>query len=387
MKTRRSTVSWYGGQPRLATASRNRGTISAAAGTATSRTKAGTDGASSSRPSDGPRSSRPPTTRHDDGRPAVTALDELRSGQIGDGFLRLLQRTIRAIAVARNFPAPEDRDRWDEEAVAQTAADFLTHPAAPRRLTDLAAHCRTDDALRRRLQATVRNFLADTGRRTPVGRLVLRFNEVLSHDDRFERHGRTWAIAGSTDPPAAVDIDALVTASAAVEVVVPAAWTTGSRQSPDIDATSAVELAETLLNTAGGPLNVGVLAQVAARRLGIGGAPLSIEATAFDPPERSTPQGDTTGNRALTNLRAAEVFDLLNDHERLSLGLPALPVAKLGPVLGLSGSSAAVVRKRAVAILRQELGNEEDGQDVADAVLERARTWTEIWMTTDDATY
>lgn len=320
----------------------------------------------------------------------MTALDDLRSGEVGDGFLQLLQRTIRAIAVARNFPAPDDRDRWDEAAVAQTAADFLTHPSASRRLTDLATHCRSEDALRRRLQATVQNFLADCGRRTPVGRLVLRINEVLSNDDRFERRGRRWAAVGERQADPAVDLDALVGASALVEIVVPTAWSTGMRQGPDLDAQSVVKLVEALLEAAGGPLSVGVLAQVTARRLGIGGAPLSIEASALDPPERSSSgsdtSSDTTGSQALMDLRAAEVFDLLNDHERLTLGLPALPVAKLGPVLGLSGSSAALIRKRAVAILRNELETEEDGQRVADAVLERARTWTEFWMATTDAT-
>ncbi|MEZ5406625.1 MAG: hypothetical protein R2761_01285 [Acidimicrobiales bacterium] len=317
----------------------------------------------------------------------MTALDELRSATVGDGFWWLLQRTIRAVAVARNVPAPEDHERWDEAAVAQTAADFLAHPGAARRLTDLATHCRSEDALRRRLQATVRNFLADRGRRTPVGRLVLRLNEVLSNDDRFERRGRTWAIAGTDETGAAVDIDALVAASAAVEIVVPAAWATGTRQGPDIDAPSVVRVVEALLDAAGGPLSVAVMAQVTARRLGLGSAPLSLDATAFDPPERPSPSADTTGSRALMDLRADEVFEQLNDHERLSLGLPALPVAKLGPVLGMSGSSAAVVRKRAVVILREALENEEDGQDVADAVLERARTWTESWMAATNEPY
>lgn len=322
-----------------------------------------------------------------DGGIPVTALDELSEREFGGGFLQLLQRTIRAVAVARNFPAPEGRSRWDEEAVAQTAADFLADPSTPRRLSDLTTHCRSEDALRRRLQATVQNFLADGGRRTPVGRLVLRINEVLSNDDRFERRGRSWAAAGMSEAAVAVDFDALVAASAPVDIVVPAAWTTGTRQSPDIDAPSVVKLVEALLDAAGGPLSVGVLAQVTARRLGIGGAPLSIEATAFDPPERFTSSSDTTGSRALLDIRAAEVFELLNDHERLALGLPAVPVAKLGPILGLSGSSAALVRKRAVAILRVELEDEEDGQNVADAVLELARAWTELWMTMTDATY
>lgn len=317
----------------------------------------------------------------------MTAIDELRANKPGDAFLVLLKRTIRAVAVARNFPAPEGRTRWDETSVSITTTDFLAHPNTPRRLTDLVTHCRTDDALKRRLQATVQNFLADNGRRTPVGRLVLRINEVLNTDESFERRGRTWARSDMGDDPAAVDLDALVGAAAAVEVTVPAAWRTGSRQSPDLDANSVGRLAAAVLAAAGGPLSSGVLAQVAARRLGVGGAPLSIEAAAFDPPENYTASPDTTGAAALLGLRAAEVFSLLNDAERVSIGLPGVPVARLGPVLGMSGSSAALIRKRAVAILKDELDEEEDGQSVADTVLELARTWTESWMTTNVPTY
>ncbi len=125
----------------------------------------------------------------------MSALDELRENDVGDAFVLLLQRTIRAVAIARNFPAPEGRGQWDVTSVAVVAADFLSHPNTPRRLADLVTHCRTDDALKRRLQATVQNFLADTGRRTPVGRLVLRFNEVLGDNEGFERRGRAWARA------------------------------------------------------------------------------------------------------------------------------------------------------------------------------------------------
>src|SRR4051794_40978869 len=116
---------------------------------------------------------------------AVTALDELRDQKIGDEFLALLQRAIRAAVRDGRYPPPEGQLGWDPDAVRATVADFLASNQTPRRLTDLRTHCRTDEALKARLQRTVRNFLADTGRRTPVGRLVLRINEVLDGDPAF----------------------------------------------------------------------------------------------------------------------------------------------------------------------------------------------------------
>lgn len=317
----------------------------------------------------------------------MTAIDELRANQPGDAFLVLLQKTVRAVAVARGFPPPEDRRRWDEMSVSIAVMDFLADPRTPRRLTDLATHCATDDGLKRRLHATVQNFLADTGRHTPIGRLVLRFNEVLSTNGAFERRSRAWARPEMAAEPAAVDLDVLVAAAAAVEVTVPSAWTTGSRKSPDLDADSVVRLTAAMLDAAGGPLTTSVLAQATALRLGIGGASLSIEAAAYDPPEQFTASPDTTGVAALLDIRAAEVFSLLNDAQRVSIGLAEVPVARLGPILGISGSSAALVRKRAIVIMRDELDEEEDGQSVADAVLELARTWVQFWMPPKAPTY
>ena len=309
----------------------------------------------------------------------MTALEELRSGEIGDGFLALLQRTIRAVADARNFPAPDGHDSWDADAVATAVSDFLASTQTPRRFTDLATNCRTDDALKRRLQETVRNHFADSGRRTPVGRLVLRINEVLATEPAFVRRGRYWSLKRSVVEPPIVDLDALVVATAAVDVVVPTAWT-GEQQGPDADAPSIVRLAHAALTGAGGPLRAADIAQAVAKRLGLGGAPLSIEATAFDPPSSGT-SADATGDEVLSNFRAREIFfGCLNDSERVSIGLSDSPVAKLGPILGVSGSTAALIRKRAVAILQSELRDEEDGQAVADTVLDLARSWTELWM-------
>jgi hypothetical protein len=311
----------------------------------------------------------------------VTPLAEIQSGAVGEAFVALLARSLRAVAAAGNFPPPDGHARWDADAVATAVADFLASPQTPRRLTDLATHCRSDDALRARMQRTVRNYFADLGRRTPVGRLVLRFNEVLKDDPAFQQRSGYWSLTGCEVEPAAVDIDTLVAAMSHVDVVVPTAWTTGDRQSPDIDAASAVRLVRSALEVAAGSLRASVLAQAAAARLGLGAAPLSLEATGFDPPGSSPVSSQATEDQVLVNIRVDEVcFGRINDLERFAIGLVDVPVARLGPLLGVSGSQAALIRSRATAILKSELREEEDGQAVADAVLERARHWAESWM-------
>ena len=91
----------------------------------------------------------------------MSALSELQAGAAGAAFITELQRTIRAVGVARNFPPPEGHRQWDADAVAATASEFMTDSQTARRLTDLALHCASDQALRARLQGTVRHPDAD----------------------------------------------------------------------------------------------------------------------------------------------------------------------------------------------------------------------------------
>jgi hypothetical protein len=209
---------------------------------------------------------------------------------------------------------------------------------------------------------------------------VLRINEVLATENEFERQGRRWSLRGlSTDAPT-VNIDALVAVISGIDVVVPTAWV-GVRRGPDIDAPSIVRLAHAAISAAGGPLRAADIAQAVAIRIGLGGAPLSIEATGFDPPARTSGLPQVTGELTISMMRAEEIFlESLNDAERVSIGLPELPVADLGPLLGVSGSKAATIRNRAISILRDELKDEENGQEVANIILDLARTWTETWM-------
>ena len=313
----------------------------------------------------------------------MSALAELKAGSAGPGFVAELQRTIRAVGIARNFPPPDGFTRWDADAVRTAAAEFLSDAQTPRRLTDLALHCASDQAVHARLQGAVRNFLADLGRRTPIGKLVVRINDVLSHDAGFVRvHGR-WAIAGKPTTPGADDPDALSRAIRGVTVMVPAWGHDAARTAPVADKATIVTLCRTLLETAGGSLTVRSLARAIGHRLGLGQAPLSLEVEALDPPSGGVAAGagaapsDRTGAEALRLVRATEVLALLDDRERLAVAFPEYSVRELGPVLGAGPSQSHLIRRRAVEIIRAEVLDDDDGEAVALLVMELARIWAD----------
>ena len=317
----------------------------------------------------------------------MSALSELQSGQAGEAFVALVSRTIRAVAIARNFPPPEGHYFWDSDAVLAMTAEFFASPQTSRRLVDLGMRGATEAGLRRLLQTTIRNFLADVGRRTHVGRLVRRINDVLGDDPAFERDGDSWILSGMGSEDAAVDLEDLVALASDVAVTTPTAWRKSSRRkSPDVDRDSVVRLARVLLTHVGGPLPPSVMAQVVARRLGIGQMALTIDATAFDPPLRDCFTGDTTAGEAIATIRAREVLDRLNDSELVAVGLAETSAATLADLLGTGKSTAALVRTRAVAVIRAELCGEEHGEQTAEVVMNMARKWATTRMSGRDAT-
>lgn len=315
----------------------------------------------------------------------MSALSELHSGEPSDEFVALVARTV---PTGRNFPPPDGYQTWETDAVLATTSAFFASEQTARRLADLRLRCTTESGLRRLMQTTVRNFLADVGRRTDVGRLVRRVNEVLSADPKFERDGDVWRLVGTTGDRALVDFDDLVAAASRVDVGAPSEWGKSSRRnSPDIDKASVIRLTAELLERAGGPLRPSVIAQVAARRLGVGQSPLSLDATAFDPPAGVGIDPDITADGVMSDDRADEVFNLLNDAERAAIGLADFSASRLGEVLHVSKSTGAVIRSRAVALIRTELGDADDGQEIANRVLDRARESATSWMDGRDATY
>jgi hypothetical protein len=310
---------------------------------------------------------------------ALGPLAELQAGEAGPRFAAELLRTIRAVAVARNFPPPDGHTAWDADAVRTVASEFLTDPQTPRRLADLAVHCASDAALRARLQGAVRNFLADLGRRTPIGKLVVRINDVLRSEPGFVRVGGRWARETGRRDPGSDDPDALSRAIASHEVVVPAWGNAAQRSAPVADRRTIVSLCAALLDAAGGALTPRALARAIGTRVGLGQAPLSLDVAALDGAAAQGPAlgGDSTAAEALRMRRAGEVLAELNDRERAAIAYPELAVRQLAPLLGVSASQSHVIRGRAVETIRAELVDDDDAERVALLVMELARRWTE----------
>lgn len=310
----------------------------------------------------------------------VTALEELRAGLIGEEVVSLLGRTIRAVAVARNFPPPDELGNWGEEAVARTVSEFVADSQTPRRVLDLATACATDQALAARLQGTVRNFLADLGRRTPLGKLVVRINEVLGRHEEFVRaHGR-WSLADGAGEPGSADVDRLAKVIGSHRVSAPRWGHEARRAAPVADSDTIVALCKAMLGAAGGSLTPRTMAAAIGMRLGIGQAPVSLDAASLDPGALDGyPARDSTADAALRESRAAEILVVLNDRERVALAWPEYTVRELAPVLGVGPSQAHIIRRRAIEMLREELADDPDGEAVAGRVLALSRRWAEQW--------
>jgi hypothetical protein len=309
----------------------------------------------------------------------MTAIAELQAGGAGEEFVALLRRTIRAVGISRNFPPPEGHPMWNADAVHTAAAEFMADRQTPRRLTDLAVHCGSDAALRARLQGAVRNFLADLGRRTPLGKLVLRINDVLSGEDGFRRADGRWARTGGPVEAGNDDPDLLARAIQGHDIVLPNWGHDARRAAPVADRATIVALCRSLLDAAGGSLTPRSLARAIGHRLGIGQAPVALEVNALDDPAagEAAAGADRTGNEALRLIRATEVLTELNDAERMAVAHPEYTVRQLAPLLGASASKAHLIRQRAVDIIRVEVLDDPDGEAVALLVMELARAWVD----------
>lgn len=311
----------------------------------------------------------------------MTAIKELHAGQTGPEFYGLLRQTVLAVGIARNFPAPSGGGSWTAEDAGLVANEFLAHEQTPRRLADLALHCASDDALARRLQGSVRNFLRDRGRRTDIGRLIRRVKRALNEEKHFSKvDGDRWTLADANREPSQVPFYELeAAASLEPEVVIPSWGPDNKRKGPVADKATINRLIRRVLEAARGSVTAADIAKAIAPRLAIPLQALTLEIDAGDRPERVNLDSpfDATADEVVSVLTAKEVLETLTDRERISLGYLELGVRELGPKIGISHSQAAVVRQMAAEKLRDELAGEESGEAIAKKVIQLARNWVD----------
>jgi hypothetical protein len=306
----------------------------------------------------------------------MTPLEELlKDGRLGRQGARALYRTVRAVAVGHGFPPPEGRSSWDADAVAEIAHEFVADGRTSRRLTHLAVHAVDDDSFERILHRMVLNFLRDDGRRTEIGRLMLRLRDVLGDGNEFvAAPGHRWRLASEPPQPSGVPPAVLArAASAETDVSVPRWSAQTRRRPPAADAASLRRLCRRVLEAAAGTIPLQDLAQSIAPRLGLTSMPLAQAVDDRDPFDRVVaPQH---ADAAIDSMRAAEIFAILSQRERLLLAAPGTPVRELRSVIGVGSSQAAELQGRLRALLASELQDDENYEAVFFHLIDQARTW------------
>jgi hypothetical protein len=312
----------------------------------------------------------------------MTPLEELRAdGRLGPEGARLLYRTVRAVVVGHGFPPPGGRAAWTGEAVAETAHDFLADGRTPKRLAHLLVEAVDDDSFRRLLRRMVLNFLRDGGRRTEIGRLMLRLRDVLGRNEEFvSGGGDSWRLEKQPAVPSTVPPATLVDAAAGEPHVDVPRWSPQTRRrAPAADAASLERLCRRVLEAAAGTVALDELARAVAPRLGLTPLPLAEPVDDRDPFDRVA--GPQATDAVLDSLRAVEIFTILSRRERLLLASAGTPVRELRSVIGVGPSQAAELQGRLRALLAAELADDENYEAVFFHLVDQAKDWARHQIT------
>ncbi len=184
-----------------------------------------------------------------------------------------------------------------------------------------------------------------------------------------------WALKDGPAAASAVPDTTLIAALAPVEVTVPG-WSSERRSAPLADRHSFTRMLTAVLAAAGGSLTAADIAHVIATRLDHHRTPLSIELDVLETAAERSPALDPAV-QASSTVRAAEIFDSLNENERILLASFHLPVRDLGTVLTLRKSQASLLRQRLAARLHDELADDQEPDDTVAELCRRCEQWTQ----------
>jgi hypothetical protein len=321
----------------------------------------------------------------------MTALQELRAGALGEAFVKLLYRQVAVVAKAHRYPQPEGHSSWTVDAVQETAHNFLVD-GGHKDLIEMAARVDNDPALERLLATMVRNHLRKRGRRTTLGKLIIRLKSVLAEDDQFSvissgipGAGYYTLHNGPTDPFNG-RTDSLEAAAQSVIDVTVVRWSpTARREGPVADAASLKALCAAVLGAANGSVDIVTLANVIADRLGIDprGVPAALAVEDIDDLTShgygvtvgTAAPDDATGSRIELDEITESILEQLTAREKLVLACLHETVRVIANQTGLRVSTAGSIKQRVTAKLHTILArlDETEGEAIAIAARDAAR--------------
>jgi hypothetical protein len=280
----------------------------------------------------------------------MSVLASLLTGEgLGTEGARLLYDTVRKVGTARNFPPPEGFQRWNTDAVATCAHEFLTGTRATERLVQLAVLASDDASFERLLTASVRNFLRDQARRTVVGALVRRLKDVAGESGVFVVSGDQISLATGPNSLFGGDDADLVRAAMRVDVRTRRWRPDADRQGPLASRDNMIELMQTVLVAADGALDFATLARVIARRYDLDPLPAVEAVDVLDPHALSDFGAVQVGDQA------NPIIDQLTEVERRVLPLLDMSCREAAQHLPYGHSTVAKAQASLRAMLQQVL--------------------------------
>jgi hypothetical protein len=320
----------------------------------------------------------------------LSAWEELRSGELGHEFARLLYRCARTAGRSHNFPPPDGHAKWDAAAAIEVGNDFLTSAKIRRRLVEMALKADDDEQLRRVLTHAIVNFLRERARATATGRLIRRLKEILDESSGFVtvpagRPGAGQVALLEWDEPAPFggrEKD-LIRAAYGVRDVSVVRWSPAARrEGPLADRDSLIRVSTAVLRAARASLSWPDLATVVATRFGIASSrlPVTIPVDAVDDlrvgrvaatSERPEPY-ESPGQSVLRESVARDALDQFTPRERLVLAWLGETIRTIADRTGLPVSTAGVVKQRVTDRLLTLLSDVEDKEAAAVAARDLA---------------
>lgn len=315
----------------------------------------------------------------------MTAWTELlENSGIGNDGARELYRTVRSVVFAHNFPPPPGYGRWTVDAVIEATHEFLTSPNAGERLAYLALTADSEASFQRLLDTAVANYFRSEGRRTAVGKIVIRLRELLDSEHGFAivpagTPGAGNVTLGDAEPDRVWDGDGsgLLAAAYAVDDVTVVRWRADSRREPPLsDAGSLRAVSAAVLAAARGSMRFGDLAAVVGRRFGLGPTALVTPTDELDlVADSGTGDIAAAGSDDIASA-AAELLAGLPPRERLVLAWLGEPLRVIADRTGLARSTAGWVATRLRADLADTLRGEPDSAAIVVEAQRLARAAT-----------
>ena len=207
---------------------------------------------------------------------------------------------------------------WTADAREDLLHEFLADKLED--LTDAVIAVRDDeDAVIKVTSRIMKNWLIDQARKTDLGAIRLRLEELLHGHEMFvqpEGQGQRWALSGS-EAVSGVDVDTLVEAANAVQGVRPVRWNDDTRRTPMASGPDLVLVLRAVLLRAGGSVETATLVAVFRRRFAVTVTflvPLDDDDSL--PFRLAAPEAATPTELSEVARRATQVYAQLSDRER-----------------------------------------------------------------------